>query len=226
MIENQVKEFYSELKFPGLYSIDDLEFYEQGLHNKYLCMFDEHIKNSSTVLDVGCGSGFIVNLLARRHPDIKFVAVDFSDSINYAKNFSQLNGITNITYYNENFLTWESLQTFDTVICNGVLHHIPEYKLALNKIKTFANNKIIIGIYNSFGKIVKKYLPVTYKNEILYKDQEQCPFEISFTHKQFKSLFKEYKLLSVYPGYKNHLVDFYSLFNHKNGGLTIYTFSK
>lgn len=226
MNESQVKEFYSELKFPGPYSIEDLSFYDQGIYNNYLYMFDNQIKNAKTVLDVGCGSGFIVNLLARRYPNIKFVAVDFSNSINYARNFSQSHGITNITYYNENFLNWNANQTFDIVICNGVLHHIPEYELALNKIKTLADSKIIIGIYNSFGKIAKKYWPVMYKNDILYQDQEHCPFEISFTHKQFKNLFKEYQLLSTYPGYKNHLVDFYSLFNYINGGLVVYTFSK
>lgn len=226
MNELEVKKFYSELTFPGMYDITDIEFYDQGLYNKYLCMFTEYVKNAGTVLDIGCGSGFIVNLLARRYPNIKFVAVDFSNSIDYAINFSLTHGIKNITYYNENFLTWKTDEIFDTVICNGVLHHIPEYRLAANKIKTLANNSIILGIYNSFGKIAKKYLPINYKNEILYKDQEQCPFELSFSDRQFKMLFEEYKLLSVYPGYKNHLVDFYNLFNYKNGGLTVYAFSK
>jgi hypothetical protein len=56
---------------------------------------------------------FIVNFLARRHPNIQFHAIDFSDSIDYAIDFSNKHNIKNIKYIpielkeikSKNFLT-------------------------------------------------------------------------------------------------------------------------
>jgi SAM-dependent methyltransferase len=224
-MENKVKDFYSKLKFPGLYSLDDLKFYDSEVHNNYLQIFDDAVQGSTTVLDVGCGSGFITNFLARRHPNIQFDAIDFSDAIDYAEQFSKTHDINNITYYKENFLNWQLQKKYDVVICNGVLHHIPKYEDALVKLKLLANKKIVIGIYNTYGKLCKKIFSVKYINNTLYTDQENCPFELSFTDREFKEKFLNYRLLKTYPGYKNHFIDFYNLFNFKNGGLTLYVFN-
>jgi trans-aconitate methyltransferase len=225
-MEQQVKEFYSQLKFPGLYTIDDLKFYDEHMVNKYLTIFDDAIKQSTRVLDVGCGSGFIVNLFARKYPTVKFDAIDFSDSIDYAKELSLENKINNINYYKENFLDWNSKKTYDLVISNGVIHHMPEYKLALKKIEKLSSDKVILGIYNSYGKLMKKFKSVAYTNATLYADQELCPFETSFSDKEFKQLVSGYRIVRVHPSYNNRLVDWYNLFNYANGGLTIYLLKK
>lgn len=222
--EHQIKEFYSDLKFPGPYSIEELEFYDQHLINPFLKFYNDAIQDCKNVLDIGCGSGFIVNFLARRNPDIKFDAIDFSNSIDYARQFSNTQAITNVIYHKENFLDWQASFSYDVVICNGVLHHIPKYQQALEKIKNLTTNKIAIGIYNSYGKFLKKFLKINYINQILYADQEQCPFELTFNDKEFRNLFKEFNLTTTYPGYKTHLVDLYNLINYSNGGLTLYLF--
>lgn len=221
----EVKDFYSTLKFPGPYNIEDLEFYDDELTNKYLKIFDNAIVGAKTVVDIGCGSGFITNFLARRYPSVKFDAVDFSDAIDYAKQFSQDNNINNVTYYKKDFLKWKTDKKYDLVICNGVLHHIPEYELAITKLKTLTDKKLVVGIYNTYGKILKNFFPVKYTSDVLYHDQENCPFEVSFTNREFLTRFEEYRLLKTHPGYKNHFVDFYNLFNSSNGGLTVYVFS-
>lgn len=225
-MEQQIKEFYSQLKFPGPYTIDDLKFYDSHMINEYITMFDDVVKGSTRVLDVGCGSGFIVNLFARKYPTIKFDAVDFSDSIDYAKKFSKQNRIKNVTYYKENFLDWNCKETYDLVISNGVIHHMPEYRRALKKIDQLATDKVILGIYNSYGKWFKKIKSINYINNILYADQELCPFERSFTDCEFRKLVADYQILDVYPSYRNHLVNWYNLFNYANGGLTIYLLKK
>lgn len=221
---NEIKEFYSNIKFPGLYTIEDLNSYNDIVYNNYLNVFDQEVKTATRVLDVGCGSGFIVNFLANRYPHIQFDAIDFSDSIDYAQQFGKTNNITNTRYIKQDFLKWDSSTQYDVVLCNGVLHHIPEYLQALEKIKQCSSNKIIIGIYNTYGKLLKNFVPVVYKNQILYQDQEKCPFEMSFTDQEFKQLFKDYTIKSIYPSYKNYLVDLRNLFNYKNGGLTVYVF--
>lgn len=221
----EVKDFYSTLKFPGLYNLQDLEFYDHELNNKYLRIFDDAIAGARSVIDVGCGSGFIVNFLARRHPGVEFDAVDFSDAIDYSKQFSKNNNIDNITYFKTDFLEWAPEKKYDVVICNGVIHHIPEYETAIEKIKTLTDKKLVLGVYNAYGKILKNYVPVRYANDILYHDQENCPFEVSFTNAEFLSRFTEYRTIKTHPGYKNHFVDLYNLFNSSNGGLTVYVFN-
>ena len=217
-----IKEFYSKLQFPGPYTIDDLNFYSDDIINDYLKIFDEHTKHAVRVLDVGCGSGFIVNFLANRHPNIIFDAVDFSDSIDFAQQFSSEHNIKNINYYKEDFLLWDAEYKYDLVLSNGVLHHIPEYQSAVKKIHNLATGTVLIGIYNSYGKLLKRVFNINYVNQTLYLDQEHCPFEVSFSDRQFKELFDEYDVISVYPSFCNRLVDFYNLFNAGNGGLTIY----
>ena len=221
-----IKEFYSRLRFPGPYTIDDLNFYSDDIINDYLKIFDDRVKQATRVLDVGCGSGFIINFLANRYPDIIFDAVDFSDSINFAQQFSSEHDIKNINYYKEDFLLWNSEHRYDLIISNGVLHHMPEYQRAIDKIYQLATNTVIIGIYNSYGKLLKKISKINYVNETLYLDQEHCPFELSFNDREFKKLFNKYDVVTVYPSYYNRLVDFRNLFNSSNGGLTVYVFQK
>lgn len=223
--ENQVMEFYSKIKFPGPYTLEDIKFYDNGIHNPYLKIYDDAVIGCKSVLDIGCGSGFITNVLARRHPKTMFTAIDFSDSIDYAREFTKKNRTKNIIYYKQDFLTWKSLHNYDLVICNGVLHHIPKYQEALGKMKSISD-KIVIGIYNPYGKLAKKFFPINYRNNILYLDQEECPFELTFSDEEIKTLFKEYTLEQVYPSFNNKLVDFLNIFNYSNGGLTIYTWRK
>jgi SAM-dependent methyltransferase len=221
-----IKEFYSNLKFPGPYTIEDLEFYDELVCNKYLDIFDKHVTGASTVLDVGCGSGFIVNFLARRHPNIQFHAIDFSDSIDYAIDFSNKHNIKNIKYFKEDFLEWQARMDYNVVLCQGVLHHIPKYKFAVEKLKSLVNNKLILGVYNPYGKLFKQFLKVKYANSVLYSDQEECPFELTFDHKDVIMMINNFTLTLVHPSYKNFGVDFNNLFNYKNGGLTVYVFKR
>lgn len=220
-----IREFYSKINFPGPYTLEDLKFYDNGIYNPYLKIYDDAVTGCKSVLDVGCGSGFITNILARRHPNTVFTAIDFSDSIDYARDFTNKNRTQNIIYYKQDFLNWNTTHTYDTIICNGVLHHIPMYREALGKMKDISNS-IVIGIYNPYGKLMKKVFPIKYKNDILYLDQEKCPFELTFSDREFRKMFKDYRLEKVYPSLNNKLVDFYNVFNYANGGLTLYTWRK
>ena len=227
-IETQIQNFYSEIKFPGLYSVDDLNFYQESIDNKFLSMYNTGIQGSKTILDIGCGTGFITNLLAIKNPNIKIDAVDFSDSIDFAWRFGIKNKIKNVMYYKEDFFKFNPTQKYDCIICNGVLHHMPLYQDAIEKIKTMITptGKLILGVYNRYGKTIKKVLPITYRSELLRADQEDVPYEVSFSNKEFLSYFLDFKINSVYPSVNKQLVDISNLLNYKNGGLTVYNLEK
>jgi len=225
---SQVQNFYSEIKFPGLYSLDDLNFYRDSIHNNFLSVYNDGVQGCSQVLDVGCGTGFITNLLAIKNSKIKFDAVDFSDSIDYARRFGVKNKIKNVNYFKEDFFNFYSEQKYDCIVCNGVIHHMPDYKIAIEKIKNMIkpNGKLILGVYNSYGKTVKKLVPVKYRSELLRTDQEDVPYEVSFTNDEFLNYFPEFTVNVIYPSISNHFVDMRNLLNYKNGGLTIYNLTK
>jgi 2-polyprenyl-3-methyl-5-hydroxy-6-metoxy-1,4-benzoquinol methylase len=217
-----VKKFYNKLQFPGPYQRKNLEH----IKNRYLMTIDSVLTDGQTVLDVGCGSGLVVNLFALHYPNSQFIAIDFSDSIDYAQQFAHKNNITNVTFIKADFLEHQFTKTFDVVICQGVLHHIPEYILAANKLQQLAHDKLIVGLYHPWGKLAKQLFNINYGNEILRQDQESNPFETAFTVKQALNMFKSFILHRSYPSTINILSQIESLFNYKNGGLITYIFRK
>ena len=225
MIDNSVKTFYDVNQFPGPYTLEDLHYHIPDVQNPYLKIIDNYITSDvKTVIDVGCGTGVISNLFAMKNPNINFTACDFAESIIFAEKFAVHNNINNIKYHKANFLEFgvQHKSKYDLVICQGVLHHIPEYENAIKYLSKLINpgGTLILGVYNPYGKILKKFFKIDYLNDILYKDQELNPFETSFTVQQVKNYFKELTLVDAYPSQSN----IRALFNSRNGGLTTYIF--
>jgi len=169
-----IKEFYDNVPFPGYYTFNDLEYHHPLIRNNYLKIIDQaiNLKNVRSVMDIGCGTGLITNLFANRYKHIKFVGIDFSNSIYYATEFSKKYDINNVSYAQQDLLDIDTDVKYDLVICQGVLHHIPEYKLAVKKINQLVepNGMIALGVYHPYGKIIKKFVNVDYGNSILYLD--------------------------------------------------------
>lgn len=221
--ETKVKDFYSSIGFPGTYTRKQLEINELYC-NPYLKFYNRAVRDCKTAIDIGCGTGLIANFLAVNNPSLSIDAIDFSESIHYAEEFSAKNYIKNVNYSKQDFLKYKADKEYDVVICTGVLHHMPKYVQAVDKIKNLSTKRIVIGIYNTYAKRVQKTVNLNYQNEIYRLDQEDVPFETSFTNKELLLLFKEYRLKSVYPSINNRFVNFKNLFNYKNGGLTLYEF--
>jgi 2-polyprenyl-3-methyl-5-hydroxy-6-metoxy-1,4-benzoquinol methylase len=229
LITKEIKEFYSRINFPGRYQWQDIEFYhEHGIHNRYLKEIDKSMCNNIDVLDVGCGTGLVSNVFATKYTDSTFTSIDFSDSIDYAVKFASDNNITNVRWIKKDFLKFKTNKQYDLIICCGVLHHIPNYQLALEKLKSMLKpgGQLILAVYNPFGKILKRFFAIKYNSNTLYEDQENNPFEISFTDGQVKKMCNDLIFKRVEPSISNRLVNLLACFNSKNGGLAIYVFSK
>jgi 2-polyprenyl-3-methyl-5-hydroxy-6-metoxy-1,4-benzoquinol methylase len=220
--KSTVQSFYNNLQFPGIYQVDNLK----TLNNPYLLTIDRALNNGQTVLDVGCGTGLITNLFASRYPDSQFTAIDFADSIDFAKKFAKTNQINNVEFIKQDFDQLSTQHRYDVVICQGVLHHMPDYIGAANKLAQLARKTLVVGLYHPWGKLVKKWTRINYGNDILHQDQENHPYEISFTATQVINMFDNLELRYSYPSHINIVSHIEALFNYKNGGLTTYVFNK
>jgi len=89
------------------------------------------------ILDVGCGRGFLVNLLMQKHPDVSGVDIYITDSLKQR--------FPNVKFYEENV---ESLpfpdKHFDTVICTHTLEHVRNLAHATAELRRIAKKLIII----------------------------------------------------------------------------------
>jgi 2-polyprenyl-3-methyl-5-hydroxy-6-metoxy-1,4-benzoquinol methylase len=221
---NAVKQFYDQLQFPGTYTLAGLDYHSPKIRNPYLKVIDQQLTKPCSVLDIGCGTGLITNLFARRYPDIQFTGVDFSNSIDYAIEFSHKHLIKNATFVKQDFLQYKDTVQYDIIICQGVLHHIPNYQLAIDRMVSLLkpNGCLILSVYHPWGKLAKKIFNIDYKNYILHQDQENHPHETTFTLPQIQKLFPKFKLSNAYPSSINTYINVYALVNYRNGGLTTY----
>jgi 2-polyprenyl-3-methyl-5-hydroxy-6-metoxy-1,4-benzoquinol methylase len=219
-----IKSFYDKNPFPGPYAISQLKNYGKYA-NPYISTIDSYLENGKTILDIGCGTGFISNLFALQYTS-SVVGIDFSNGVNFGKDFAVKHNITNVDFIKEDFLNFKCNKKFDVIICQSVLNHMPDFDLAVQKIKNLLapNGILLLGVYNKYGKLLQNILNVDYKNDRLKLDQESNPFEIAFSNRQIINMFSEYTMLKVTPSIKNRFVDFVNCSNVRNGGLTLYVF--
>lgn len=226
---NKVQEFYNRNQFPGHYSISDFDCYQNEIINPYLKLIYDSIKDAETVIDIGCGSGLVVNLLAKKYPLKSFTAIDFADSIVFAKDFARQNNLNNINYIKCDILDLSLTDKFDVVICQGVLHHIPNYLQAYSNIKGLVgkNGTLLLGLYHPLGKFFKKFYFLNYASKVLEDDQERNPYEVSYTINDVKRLVsQDFFMVDRYP---RSLV--FMLLNHfykfsLSGGIILYNLKR
>jgi SAM-dependent methyltransferase len=97
--------------------------------------------HGETVLDVGCGTGFLLDHLKRARPDLALTGVDFiieegTRSRHPDIRFEQAN-IEKLPFAD---------RSFDTVICTHVLEHILEFRQALTELRRVARRRLIIVV--------------------------------------------------------------------------------
>jgi SAM-dependent methyltransferase len=95
----------------------------------------------STVLDVGCGTGFMVDHLARNHPRRKFTGLDFIIEEGTRTRLPSIKFVEGKV---------EALpfadKSFDTVICTHVLEHVLDFAGALRELRRVARRRLIIVV--------------------------------------------------------------------------------
>ena len=111
--------------------------------------FDLNLIKDKKIMDVGIGSGRISNNLMKYEPS-KLVAVEPSEAINIAKDNIKSDKVEYLNIKGQD-INFEN--EFDYAFALCVLHHIPEYKDVLEKIRKSlkTNGKFVAWVYSKEG---------------------------------------------------------------------------
>jgi len=162
------------------------------------------------ILEIGCGAGYGINLLATKADKIKTVDIDI-DSLNYAKNNSNA---TNIEYIHKNVLNGLDFEdnSFDIIISFQVIEHfnkkeVSKYLIEMKRVlKPYGVIYITtpnrdIRLY-PLQKPKNKYHPVEYSYSSLKKMLENHYKNVSIkalhSNKEIENIFNTRKNQKVY----------------------------
>lgn len=131
---------YSDYEFTNIYKEinSNLKFNrETDLNKQCVSKILEEVKNEN-VLEVGCGRGYLANLLSKNN---KVTAVDIDISEEIIEKYPSINfqkmDIHRLEFENDNF---------DSVICTHTLEHVKFINKAISELRRVAKKRIIIVI--------------------------------------------------------------------------------
>jgi 2-polyprenyl-3-methyl-5-hydroxy-6-metoxy-1,4-benzoquinol methylase len=108
--------------------------------------------NPKTVLEAGCGEGFVIEHLKTALPETTFHGFDFSEqAVKIAQQKLPQTKIAtgDLTTLDTDFLNQSFGKTdFDLVLCLEVLEHIKDHQKALERLKAINTNHYIFSVPN------------------------------------------------------------------------------
>ena len=156
-VTEAVKAFYEETPFPNYQDHDSVRsLIDKSRIGGYGHALHEAIPFNSDVLEVGCGTGQLTNFLGVSCRRV--VGSDLClNSLRLGENFRQEHALDRVAFTQMNlFRPVFKPESFDVVLCNGVLHHTSDpfggYKSLLPMVRP--GGYIVIGLYNRWGRLM------------------------------------------------------------------------
>jgi len=218
-VSKKVRAFYETCSFPGYEDFETpLDLLEKAQRGIYAKLLEEQLPLGVRVLDAGCGTGQLANFLSLVHRDV--VGIDFSyGSLRKATEFKNKSGLRNVCFVQTDlFQLGLKEESFDYVLCNGVLHHTKDAYAAFQHLCRLVKPRgfIAIGLYNTYGRLLldlrrwifgltnEKFKWIDFymrqkslgeeKKRIWFADQYKHPHEDKFTVGDVLSWFEKNKI--------------------------------
>jgi 2-polyprenyl-3-methyl-5-hydroxy-6-metoxy-1,4-benzoquinol methylase len=156
-VTDKVKSFYENNPFPNYDDFDDVSsLIHQAKEGIFARILDEQIPFGARILEVGCGTGQLSIFLSIANRSVFATDMSFN-SLRLGEEFKEKNKLERVHFLQMNlFRPIFKPESFDLVICNGVLHHTSDpfggFKKICSLIKP--NGYILIGLYHKYGRII------------------------------------------------------------------------
>lgn len=152
----RMRAFYEDTPFPGYEGLESPgTLRARARANPFTRWLDEQIPFGATVLEAGCGTGQLVNLLALAHRTV--VGADLSlASLGLAEAFRRRHDLAHAGFLQMDlFHPCFAPASFDLVISTGVLHHTADPRGGLLALAPLVKpgGYLLIGLYHRFGRL-------------------------------------------------------------------------
>lgn len=155
-ITQRVKNFYEETPFPNYDDFDSIQSLEEKAEcSLFARMLNQQIPKNARVIEIGCGTGQLTNYLSICGR--KVIGIDITEnSLKLAQDFSQRFGLSSEFIQMDLFDLTFPEESFDFVICSGVLHHTRDTREGFKAISKLVkpDGFILIGLYNTYGRLL------------------------------------------------------------------------
>jgi SAM-dependent methyltransferase len=158
---DEVRAFYESHPYPApLRDLDrHRELYRNPDRRRALCLLlwpMEKERPNREILVAGCGTSQAA-MHALREPDARVTAIDISEtSLSHTRDLQQKYGLRNLDLHR---LAIEQVgelgQTFDQVVCTGVLHHLPDPDTGLRALRNVLapRGAMHLMVYAAYGRV-------------------------------------------------------------------------
>src|SRR5271156_6218764 len=157
---DEVRDFYERLPYPApLTSLDEHRalYADPQRHRALLHRIwpFERLRGRQEILVAGCGPSQAARY-ALREPDARVTAIDISEtSLRHTRDLQQKHGLRNLRLHR---LAIERIgelgETFDQIVCTGVLHHLSDPDAGLRALRNVlaVNGAIHVMVYAPYGR--------------------------------------------------------------------------
>ena len=250
-----VLKFYEKLPF-NIYgnldsAVNQIKKYDPlEVYPELKKIFSKYKKIS--VIDFGCGGGWLVNSLSYHYGDIiDITGVDFNPSVIDYANKLKLKLKLNSKFISSDLFTFDDGCKYDVIISLGVLHHTNNCLEAIKHICKFgkSNSYIFLGLYHKYGRRpfldhfkkikdksdefkfneYKKLHSIDDEKKLYswFRDQVLHPHETQHTFEELIDVFQisKYKILSTSINKFNDIKSFEEIISNEKK-LTLYAENK
>ena len=156
----ELRDFYEKMPYPTpLTSLDE----HRALYNNperrralfHLMWPTEKLRGNLEILVAGCGTSQAAKY-ALREPNARITAIDVSEtSLIHTRALQEKYGLDNLTLHQLSIMDVQKLgQTYDHIVCTGVLHHLADPELGLRSLRNVLKPEgaMQIMVYAKYGR--------------------------------------------------------------------------